>query len=332
MKNYIIKSMKQMLVAVLAVGIVFVSMQSNVLAASGTSTNMPVRILTEKNGDYAKQGTTPFVAAETVTYGDFDTVGSTYGLSIDYAYGDEIPLKTGYTLGGLVMISIPLTGFVGDSLAGDVTIPVPDGYDAATAILLDNEGVNLTMVSHTSSTATFTVNIEYNALYESASCLDYAIEFKTAAVALTATDSSTNGTVSFDTATPVAGTDFTATATANTGYSLPDTITVKVGGTILAATDYTYNSSTGAITIPGEKVTGNIEIAAVCVKSTTTTTTPTTTSTTSTSGTDTSSTTSTATTSPSTGEHMNLIFLAVLFSALAVSGVVLSQRKKKVKK
>lgn len=56
---------------------------------------------------------------------------------------------------------------------------------------------------------------------------------------------------------------YTATLSANTGYSLPTTITVKRGGTTLTAgTHYTYNSSTGALSINATQVTGNITITA----------------------------------------------------------------------
>lgn len=63
-------------------------------------------------------------------------------------------------------------------------------------------------------------------------------------------------------ATAVYGTDYTATLTAATGYDLPSAITVKIGGTAAASTAYTYNKSTGAITIKGAQITGDIIVEA----------------------------------------------------------------------
>ena len=57
-------------------------------------------------------------------------------------------------------------------------------------------------------------------------------------------------------------TQLTATVTPNTGYSLPSTVTVKVDGKTLASSKYTYNKSTGKITIPMDYVKGAICISA----------------------------------------------------------------------
>ena len=61
-------------------------------------------------------------------------------------------------------------------------------------------------------------------------------------------------------------TNYTATLSAAHGYNLPNSITVKVGGSTLAqGSDYTYNSGTGAITIYGSKITDDIVITAAGV-------------------------------------------------------------------
>ena len=65
-------------------------------------------------------------------------------------------------------------------------------------------------------------------------------------------------------ATATYGTDYAATLTAASGYALPETVTVTVGGTELTVgTDYTWSG--GVLTIPGTKVTGNIVITAEAV-------------------------------------------------------------------
>lgn len=61
------------------------------------------------------------------------------------------------------------------------------------------------------------------------------------------------------------GADYTATLSASTGYTLPASITVTVGGSTISG--YTYNSSTGALSIPKAKITGAIKITAAGVQS-----------------------------------------------------------------
>ena len=62
---------------------------------------------------------------------------------------------------------------------------------------------------------------------------------------------------------------YTATLSVGTGYNLPATITVKRGETTLtASTHYTYNSSTGALSINAAQVTGNLTIIAAGVAKT----------------------------------------------------------------
>ena len=60
------------------------------------------------------------------------------------------------------------------------------------------------------------------------------------------------------------GTDYTATLNANSGYSRPASITVTAGATDITA-NCTWNQSTGAVTIPGSYIMGNITITAAAV-------------------------------------------------------------------
>ena len=58
------------------------------------------------------------------------------------------------------------------------------------------------------------------------------------------------------------GTNYTATFRRNLGYSLPSTITVTIGDeSATSGDDYTWNSSTGTLTVPGAKITGNIAVS-----------------------------------------------------------------------
>ncbi|MBR0384342.1 MAG: hypothetical protein IJH61_06630, partial [Eubacteriaceae bacterium] len=52
------------------------------------------------------------------------------------------------------------------------------------------------------------------------------------------------------------------------GHGVPETIIVTVNGNELAASDYSYDNKTGAIKIPGNKITGPITIKAVGVETT----------------------------------------------------------------
>ena len=57
------------------------------------------------------------------------------------------------------------------------------------------------------------------------------------------------------------GNNYTATLTANSGYVLPASIIVEAGSTTLTqGTHYSYNSSTGAISVNGSAITGKITI------------------------------------------------------------------------
>ena len=78
------------------------------------------------------------------------------------------------------------------------------------------------------------------------------------------TKSTISGTIGSEKA--VSGQAFTTTLTADSGYTLPKTIKIEVGGFELQAADYTYNSRTGEIVIFKENVTGDINIVAVAMK------------------------------------------------------------------
>ena len=58
------------------------------------------------------------------------------------------------------------------------------------------------------------------------------------------------------------GTNYSVVFAASSGYSLPDAITVTIGGnSTTQGTEYTWNSSTGALTVNGSYITGDIAIS-----------------------------------------------------------------------
>ena len=66
------------------------------------------------------------------------------------------------------------------------------------------------------------------------------------------------------------GSAYTVTLQGATGYNLPASVTVTIGGSpATLTTDYTWNSSTGVLTVLAAKVTGNISITASGVAKTT---------------------------------------------------------------
>ena len=62
--------------------------------------------------------------------------------------------------------------------------------------------------------------------------------------------------------TAVEGEDLVFTLTPDEGYTLPDEIVVTVDGVVLDPSEYTYDPETGKVTIPGDKVTGKVEVKA----------------------------------------------------------------------
>lgn len=73
----------------------------------------------------------------------------------------------------------------------------------------------------------------------------------------------TNLTTDFTESTAKQGVGLTMTLTPDAYYQLPETVSVTVGGTALTAgTDYTYDSSSGVLTIPAASVSGDVSITA----------------------------------------------------------------------
>lgn len=113
-----------------------------------------------------------------------------------------------------------------------------------------NGTVNVTQTSNVTITFNPSTNA-YSATVE-AVATNYSVTFEL-----------TNLTKSNGNTTATGGTQYTATLAASSGYTLPDSITVKAGSTTLTSgTHYSYNSSTGAIIINGSAITGNLTITA----------------------------------------------------------------------
>lgn len=92
----------------------------------------------------------------------------------------------------------------------------------------------------------------------SKSSTNMVVAYRERSVTYTLTNLSSNGP-----ATCTIGSDLSFTISPNSGYVLPNTITVRVGTTTLSQnTDYTYNSSTGAVVINKENLISDVTIIA----------------------------------------------------------------------
>lgn len=60
--------------------------------------------------------------------------------------------------------------------------------------------------------------------------------------------------------------DYTAILTADIGYKLPDMVYILIGGSELSTTSYSYDNTTGGLTIPQSMITGNITIVGDAVE------------------------------------------------------------------
>lgn len=165
--------------------------------------------------------------------------------------------STSLTVGGTITASIPLSGATAGATlkwfrSGDAgAIGAGDTYTIQAADLGKTISIEVTAGgNYTTKTAAVTASI--------------AVPAVPVVTTYTVTQTLTNMT-SDNTSTSVnQGSQFTATFAANTGYALPATITISMGGnTLTAGSDYTYNQSTGAFSI--SNVTGDIVITATAV-------------------------------------------------------------------
>lgn len=209
--------------------------------------------------------------------------------------------KTGYSLPSTVTVKIgsstlSASSYTYSSSTGKLTIPAKYIKDAVTvtAVGVPNtytitysglEGASLTTkpTTHTYGTATTVGNPtktgyvfsgwKINSGTTAYKDLTLGATAYTGNITLTATwtKATYNATLSgsnltassgFGTGTVTYQTAWTGKFTANSGYVLPDSITVTVGGSTLSSTQYTYTKSTGTVTIASTYVTGNIVVTA----------------------------------------------------------------------
>lgn len=136
--------------------------------------DLPVRVLEEGDMDYspAPELFAAFTPDTAVTAGEFNEF---QGLAIDYYYPMiDAELSEGYDIQAEYTVSIPLENYEGTTLSGTLTIPLPQGYDGATARIKNGAAAS----SYTATTVSFPVTLDVSG--GTAEAFELLIEYKEA--------------------------------------------------------------------------------------------------------------------------------------------------------
>ena len=143
-------------------------------ASVSNSISLPVRVLEEGDTDYspARELSATFTPDTAVTVGEFNEY---QGLAIDY-YNPMVDaqLSEGYDIQAGYTVSIPLENYQGETLSGTLTIPLPEGYDGASARIKNGAAAS----SYTATTVSFPVTLDVS--YGTAEAFELLIEYKEA--------------------------------------------------------------------------------------------------------------------------------------------------------
>ena len=135
---------------------------------------LPVRVLEEGDTDYstAPELSAAFTPDTAVTVGEFNEF---QGLAIDYYYPmiDAQPSE-GYDIQAGYTVSIPLENYEGTTLSGTLTIPLPQGYDGATARIKGGASAS----SYTATTVSFPLTLDVSG--GTAEAFELLIEYREA--------------------------------------------------------------------------------------------------------------------------------------------------------
>ncbi len=297
--------------------------------------DLPVRVLEEGDMDYspAPELSATFTPDTEVTVGEFN---QWQGLAIDY-YNPMAetewyePVSEGYDIQAEYTVSIPLTGYAGETLSGTLTIPLPEGYDGATARIKNGAAAS----SYTATTVSFPVTLDVS--YGSADLFGLLIEYKEAQepVQPPVIIAGANGSWQ------KSGTDGLS-FTSNAAFA--DFIKVQVDGKDLDASNYTVKEGSTIVTLNAAYLNtlsvGKHTLSVVSANGTATTEFTITAA--QTGGSDQTGSDTTPqepdknggdTTSPQTGDNSNvLLWIAILFvSGSGLFGATIYRRKRKIK-
>lgn len=143
--------------------------------AADSSEQLPVyTIESEADRDYVKRDdlTATFTSSTDFTLGAFQDDWNVYGVKLDY-YCDGTPgtPDEGFDILVGFIISLQFTNPTNGSISGEITIPLPSGYDGATARIKDGA----TAISYNETTVTFPVTLE---VYEGNTFTEAFVEYK----------------------------------------------------------------------------------------------------------------------------------------------------------
>lgn len=130
------------------------------IPGSSDSISLPVRTLEEGDLDYspAPELSATFTPDTAVTVGEFN---QWQGLAIDY-YNPMVetewydPVSEGYDIQTEYTVSIPLENYENTTLSGTLTVPLPKGYDGATARIKGGASAS----SYTATSVSFPVTLD----------------------------------------------------------------------------------------------------------------------------------------------------------------------------
>ena len=116
--------------------------------------------------------TATFTSSTEFTLGAFHDDYNVYGVKLDY-YCDGTPgtPDEGFDILVGFIISLQFTNPTNGSISGEITIPLPSGYDGATARIKDGA----TAISYNETTVTFPVTLE---VYEGNAFTEFFLEYK----------------------------------------------------------------------------------------------------------------------------------------------------------
>ena len=249
-------------------------------------------------GGHASYSVTHTLTGLTASGGSSATHGTNYVSTLTAKDGYKIPDSVTVKIGGAATSSFTYSGGVvtvtGSAITGNIEI-IADG--SVNAFTVTYSGSNYTKPSNTAAVAgkDYTATLVPSAGYDlpdsitvtvgGATISGYTYEKTTGKLTIPADKVTGNITVSVTpviktytvtfsgsnytengAATVTYNTAYTATLTPAAGYALPASITVQVGGTTISG--YTYSASTGELTIPADKVAGNISISVTPTKKT----------------------------------------------------------------
>ena len=143
-------------------------------ASVSNSIDLPVRVLEEGDAEYspAPELSATFTPDTAVTVGEFNEF---QGLAIDYYYPMiDAELSEGYDIQAGYTVSIPLENYQGETLSGTLTIPLPQGYDGATARIKGGASAS----SYTATTVSFPLTLDVSG--GTAEAFELLIEYKEA--------------------------------------------------------------------------------------------------------------------------------------------------------